>query len=94
MSFHRHLYLAAYDITSDSLRAAALRCVRAYATGGQKSVHEVWLTPAEKRDLLAEIKSCLDEADRFMLLRLDSRSRSYVLGRGEPPNDPDYFYVG
>ena len=94
MTFRRQLYLAAYDITCDRLRAAALRCIRVYATGGQKSVHEVWLTPTERRDLLADVTQCLEAKDRFVLMRLDPRSRCHVLGRGQAPSDPDYFYVG
>ena len=29
-----------------------------------------------------------------MLLRLETRSRSLVLGRAQQPADPDYFYIG
>lgn len=94
MSLHRHLYLAAYDIRSNRLRAAALRLLRAHATGGQKSVHEVWLTASEKRAVLNDMPHLLQEQDRFCLLRLDPRSRSHVLGTAEAPADPDYFYVG
>ncbi len=90
----RDLYLAAYDITDDRLRTGALKLVRGYATGGQKSVHEVYLTTGEKRKLLLDMTSVLDPDDRFMLLRLDPRSRTQVLGRAEQPADPDYFYVG
>ena len=65
-----------------------------HATGGQKSVHEVWLTAAEKREVLNDMPHFLQEQDRFCLLRLDPRSRSHVLGTAEAPADPDYFYVG
>lgn len=91
---HRQLYLAAYDIQSARRRAAALKRVRAHATGGQKSVHEVWLTFAEKQALLAEMQHYLDDHDRFALIRLDARSRTHAIGCGQAPCDPDYFYVG
>lgn len=90
----RHLYLAAYDIADDRRRVGALKLLRAYATGGQKSVHEVWLTDGDKRDVLADMACILGNDDRFMLLRLDPRSRPHVIGRGEAPADPDYFYIG
>jgi CRISPR-associated protein Cas2 len=94
-SLHRHLYLAAYDIRDHGRRAGALALLRGYATGGQKSVHEVWLTDGDRRAVMAGMKRFLDSAtDRFSLWRLDPRSRSLVIGRGEPPADPDYFYVG
>jgi CRISPR-associated protein Cas2 len=94
MSFNRHLYLAAYDVGSDRLRATVFKLVRANAVWGQKSAYEIWLTPAECRDLLADIRNCLGTEDRFVLLRLDPRSRYHVLGRGRAPVDPDFFYVG
>ncbi|NRT58046.1 CRISPR-associated endonuclease Cas2 [Sphaerotilus uruguayifluvii] len=91
----RHLYLAAYDIREDRRRVAALKMLRGYATGGQKSVHEVWLTEAEKRRMLDEIVWLIDDStDRFFLLRLDPRQRTLTLGVGEAPSDPDFFYVG
>jgi CRISPR-associated protein Cas2 len=93
-AMYRQPYLAAYDITDNSMRRAALRLLRAYATGGQKSVHEVWLTPAEKRDVLAGMQEVLEASDRFMLLRLDPRSQAVVIGRGVAPANPDYFYIG
>ncbi len=94
MSAQRHLHLAAYDIRDDRLRVAALKLLRAYATGGQKSVHEVWLTAADKRAVLADMVHLLDEEDRFLLLRLDTRSPTQVIGRGQPAANPDYFYIG
>lgn len=94
MPAQRHLYLAAYDIGSDRLRMAALKLLRGYATGGQKSVHEVWLTPAEKRDVLDDMALLLGTDDRFALMRLDPRARTLVRGRAQAPDDPTLFYVG
>ena len=91
----RDFYLAAYDVSSPRRLAAALALVRGYTTGGQKSVHEIWLTEAEKRRVLEQIVWLIDEAtDRFFLLRLDPRQRTLVLGTGEAPADPEFFYIG
>ncbi|MFM2346143.1 MAG: hypothetical protein RL654_896 [Pseudomonadota bacterium] len=91
----RHLYLAAYDIRDNRCRAGALKLLRGFATGGQKSVHEIWLTEAEKRRVLEQIVWLVDTAtDRFFLLRLDPRQRTLVLGTGEAPADPEFFYIG
>lgn len=91
----RDLYLAAYDVASPRRLIAALALVRGYATGGQKSVHEVFLTPAERHELLHNMALILDETeDRFFLLRLDPRACTYALGVATRPADPDYFYVG
>lgn len=91
----RALYLASYDVCEDGRLRAALECVRAYATGGQKSVHEVWLTAAEKGDLLLEMSLVLNlHEDSFLLIRLDPRQQVHTLGVAIPPSNPDWFYVG
>jgi CRISPR-associated protein Cas2 len=91
----RELYLAAYDVAEPRRLAAALALVRGYATGGQKSVHEVFLTYAERHEMLHNMAVVLNEdEDRFFLLRLDPRARTYALGLAAHPADPDYFYVG
>lgn len=91
----RDFFLAAYDVARPSRLAAALKLARAYATGGQKSVHEVFLTPAERGDLLHDMAMILDEEeDRFLLLRLDPRARVHTLGKAHEPSDPDLFYLG
>jgi CRISPR-associated protein Cas2 len=90
----RDLYLAAYDVAHPRRLRAALDLVRGYATGGQYSVHECWLTPAERAQLLADAAHVLDETeDRLLLLRLDPRSAAIVLGVAEHPADPACFYV-
>ena len=91
----RDLYLAAYDISDARRLTAALKLTRAYATGGQKSVHEIYLTTAERKALVGDMRILLElQTDRFLLLRLDPRSRVHTLGKAVPPSDPDYFYVG
>ena len=91
----RDLYLAAYDISEPRRLSAALKTTRAYATGGQRSVHEIYLTPAERLQLVQDIGALMDpQTDRFLLLRLDPRSRRFTLGKAVAPADPDYFYVG
>ncbi len=95
MSTSRDLYLAAYDVADDNRLRAALHCVRAFATGGQKSVHECWLTDAEKGDLLADMEQILHPSeDRFLLIQLDPRQKVYTLGIALAPVSPDWFYLG
>jgi CRISPR-associated protein Cas2 len=90
----RDLYLVAYDVTEARRLRASLALVRGFATGGQKSVHECYLTPAERGDLIHDFALVLDEAqDRLLLLRLDPRSRVYALGAAVAPADASYFYV-
>ncbi|MCX8049877.1 MAG: CRISPR-associated endonuclease Cas2 [Methylohalobius sp.] len=91
---NRDLYLVAYDVREPSRLRAALYLTRRYATGGQKSVHECWLTEAEKGELITELCQVLEEEDSLLLLRLDPRQTVTTLGRAVAPSDPDWFYVG
>jgi hypothetical protein len=51
-------YLAAYDVSDTSRRQRIWQRVQAYAAElGQRSAHVIWLTPAERRALLAVV-SC------------------------------------
>lgn len=91
----RLLHLACYDVSEPRRLTAALALTRRYATGGQKSVHEIYLTLAERDALVRDMRALLAlDTDRFMLLQLDPRSRVHTLGKGIAPADPDYFYVG
>jgi CRISPR-associated protein Cas2 len=91
----RRLYLAAYDISRPSRLVTVLKIVRGYATGGQKSVHEIFLSDAERVRLLMELEEVIDQdEDRFFLLRLDPRSVVETLGQAMEPGDPDFFYIG
>ncbi len=91
----RHLYLAAYDVTEPARLQRVLATVKRYATGGQKSVFECWLSAHERKELLAATKGELDLGeDRFFLLRLDPRLTPQLLGLALPPADPHLFYYG
>jgi CRISPR-associated protein Cas2 len=91
----RSLYIACYDISDSARLRKALYVLRNYATGGQKSVFECFLTHAEKQNLIEDVREVIDETeDRFLLLRLDPRKPVRVLGIAVTPEDPAYFYVG
>lgn len=92
---HRDLYIVAYDICSSRRLRAALKLVKGYSTGGQKSAYECYLTPVERRDLIEDMREVIEFGeDRFLLIRLDPRSRVYTLGIAEEPRDPPFFYCG
>ena len=91
----RILFIAAYDISNARRLRQALKIIRAYASGGQKSVFECFLNAAEKAELLAEIEAVIDEdEDRFFLLKLDGRCQVFTLGKAVPPQDGSFYYVG
>jgi CRISPR-associated protein Cas2 len=90
----RSLYLAAYDVADPRRLRAALDLVKGYSTGGQKSVHECFLTAGEKAALLRDLAAVLKDAeDSFLLLRLDPRARVLTLGKAIEPLDAPYFHV-
>ena len=91
----RTLYLAAYDVSDPKRLRKALDVMKRYATGGQKSVFECFLTEAEKERLLSEITEILNPlADRFFLTPVDPRVAVRTLGIAVPPCDPPFYYAG
>ena len=88
-------YLLAYDVRNPKRLRRALAVARSVTTGGQRSVHECFLTDSERATLLANYADLLDPAeDRLLLLRLDPRAKTFAMGVAEPMADPDFFYVG
>lgn len=91
----RQLYLAAYDITSNQRLYKALHVLRGYASGGQKSVFECYLTVTEKSCLLRNISDVINlEEDRFILLSLVGVKQIHILGKAVLPQDGLFYYVG
>lgn len=91
----RQLYLAAYDVAKPDRLRQALHVLRDYATGGQKSVFECFLTDKEKRELLQRMAALTDpEKDRFFLIRLSLHAKTCTLGLGVKPVEPKFFYLG
>ena len=91
----RSLHIAAYDISDSGRLGRALTILKGYASGGQKSVFECYLTDLERRQLLDEVRDVIDETDdRFVLLHLEQRAPVRVMGIAVEPVDPRFFYVG
>ena len=91
----RRLHIVAYDVRCPRRLRRVLRVVKAYATGGQKSVHECWLTPADRIALRAALAAEIDaREDALVILEVDPRRATRTLGVAEPPRDCAYFYVG
>lgn len=92
---HRTPHLTCYDVTEPRRLRAALKLTRRYATGGQLSAHELYLNHTESLGLLEDMRDLLElDSDRFLLLRLDPRSRVHTLGCALPLANPDFFHVG
>jgi len=92
---NRQLYLAAYDISCNRRLRKALYVLRAYSSGGQKSVFECFLTPSERAQLLEDIDRIINPVeDRFILLKLAGAKHIHTLGKAVVPQDGSFFYVG
>ncbi|MCU0757095.1 MAG: CRISPR-associated endonuclease Cas2 [Xanthomonadales bacterium] len=91
----RRLVLACYDVTRPSRLRAALAVSRRFATGGQKSVHECWVTRWERHELQHLLSLVIDpDADRVLLVHLDGQRRVITLGAALSPVDADCIVIG
>lgn len=89
----RALYLAAYDVTDPKRLARVGRYFQGYRVAGQKSVPEIWVTPAELQTIRRDLERLLDaRADRLQLIALDPRMRPRCLGQADTFGTP-YFSV-
>ncbi|NIR62050.1 MAG: CRISPR-associated endonuclease Cas2, partial [Gammaproteobacteria bacterium] len=84
-----------YDVADPRRLKAMMDAVRGYATGGQRSVYECFLTAAERGELLATVDQIINPGtDAFLLVRLEPRRWVRTLGIGVAPEDPPFFYQG
>jgi len=91
----RHLYLIAYDVCEPARLNQVRDVLKAYSTGGQKSVYECWLTGTELTEVTETLRRIIvPEEDRVHVVTLDGRSRPHTLGIAVPPADPAFFYFG
>ena len=82
MDTRRTLYLVAYDVCEPHRLQRVYRYLMGYKVGGQKSVFEIWVTPAELRHIRADLDGLMDASeDRLHILALDPRSKPRCLGR-------------
>jgi CRISPR-associated protein Cas2 len=78
----RTLYLVAYDVCEPHRLQKVCRYLTGYKVGGQKSVFEVWVTPAELRDIRSGLDKLMEPGeDRLHILALDPRMKPRCLGR-------------
>lgn len=78
----RTLYLVAYDVCHPRRLARVTRYFHSFRVAGQKSVPEIWVTPAELRAIEADLRQLLDaQADRLQLIALDPRMRPRCMGQ-------------
>jgi CRISPR-associated protein Cas2 len=91
----RPLIIVAYDIASSRRLRRVLYTVKEYSTGGQKSVHECFLSGRENAELRARLAKIIDpREDSVLFVRPIPRGLPRTLGIAQPPRDEPFFYVG
>ena len=89
----RNLTLVAYDICEPQRLQKVCRYLTGYKVAGQKSVFELWVTPAELARIRADLENLIDPSeDRVHFLGLDPRMRPVLYGRATHFTE-NYFVV-
>ena len=92
---NHQLFLAAYDIRDHKRLYRALHILKDYTCGGQKSVFECYLTPAEKLRLIQRVASVIDETeDFFLVVPLRQNVPVKTIGMAAAPVDEGFLYFG
>ena len=80
----RTLYLVAYDVCNPRRLAKVTRYFYSYRVAGQKSVPEIWVTPAELAHIQADLRGLLqNDEDRLQLIALEPRMTPRCMGQAE-----------
>ncbi len=89
----RPLFLASYDVRHPARLRRALAVLKEFATGGQYSAFECYLTTAERQELLARVRQELEPEDCFLLILLQRSPTPHLLGAALPPQDGQFYLV-
>lgn len=80
----RTLYLVAYDVCNPRRLHKVCRYLTGFKVSGQKSVFEIWVTPAELTEIRVGLDALMDMTeDRLHIFALDPRMKPLCLGLGE-----------
>jgi CRISPR-associated protein Cas2 len=89
----RTLYLVAYDVCNPRRLHKVCRYLTGFKVGGQKSVFEIWVTPAELTQIRADLEQLMDAGkDRLHIFALDPRMKPHCLGNGTH-FEPTFFSI-
>lgn len=91
----RTLYLVAYDIREPRRLRKMLYLLKDYASGGQKSAFECYLTDGEKNELIEKARERMAlQVDALLVMRLSGRQSIETLGKAVEPVDEIFTYIG
>ncbi len=91
---NRKLHLVAYDVAEPSRLRRMLYVIKDYATGGQKSAYECYLTFTEKSEMIKRVKEELNiTEDRFACIEIKQSNEPKTLGKAVQPQNLGYFLI-
>lgn len=91
----RVFHLVAYDVRDPGRLAKVLEVIKAWSTGGQKSVHECWLDARELAALEGELLAVIDpDVDSLVIFRPESPKAVRTLGIASRPRDEAWMLFG
>jgi CRISPR-associated protein Cas2 len=92
---NRSLFLIAYDVRNPRRLRRVHQVLKDFASGGQKSVFECYLTQVERKELLQRVAQEMDaDEDALLLIRLSAVEAVELLGKAVKPMDETYTYLG
>ena len=89
----RRLYLVGYDISNQKRVKHALNIVRDYASGGQYSAYECYLSSAEMVELIERMVRMMKGNDGLFIILLPYLSHVDTLGIAQLPIDETIFIL-
>lgn len=91
----RSLFLIAYDVRNSKRLRHVHQVLKDFASGGQKSAFECYLSLAERKELLLRVAQVMDgDEDSLLLIRLGACESVELLGKAIKPLDETYTYLG
>lgn len=91
----RTLYLIAYDIREPKRLRHIGYTIKVFATGGQKSAYECYLTKGELQQLLKQSKAILNsDEDYLLIIKPLTPHLTKALGKAEVPHLKTFLYFG
>ncbi|MFA0465428.1 hypothetical protein AB4524_00820 [Vibrio breoganii] len=90
----RRLYLCCYDISDTQARRGVHRIVSTFASGGQKSAYECFLSIGERHLLLNLTAPFMDECDNLVLQPLNKAQSIITLGVAQRPINSGFTFIG
>ena len=92
---NRSLFLIAYDVRNPRRLRHVHHVLKDFASGGQKSAFECYLSQSEHKELLQRVTQQMDgNEDALLMIKLGARDAVELLGKAIKPMDESYTYLG